>query len=143
MATRAARTARAPEAPAILERLFKLRENSTTVSTEVIGGFTTFFVMAYIIALNPIILNYVGIPNLQDAKLGLTPTAPDGDYYECGEGTRFVISKMGSKPGGHTQMAFAVDDIAATLRRVRGVRLPDAQDGRRRLRCGRSEGSVV
>lgn len=51
-------------------------------------------------------------------KLGLTPTAPDGDYYECGEGTRFVISKMGSKPGGHTQMAFAVDDIAATLREL-------------------------
>src|SRR6266568_2590141 len=70
MATRAAHTARAPEAPAILERLFKLRANATTVSTEVIGGVTTFFVMAYIIALNPIILNYVGIPNLQDAKLG-------------------------------------------------------------------------
>jgi len=49
-------------------------------------------------------------------KLGLTPTEPDGDFYECGEGTRFVISKMGSKPGGHTQMVFAVDDIARTLR---------------------------
>ncbi len=70
MAARAAPTARAPEAPAILERLFKLRENSTTVTTEVIGGLTTFVVMAYIIALNPIILNYVGIPSLQDAKLG-------------------------------------------------------------------------
>ena len=52
-------------------------------------------------------------------KLGLTPTAPDGDYYECGEGTRFVISKMGSKPGGHTQMAFAVEDIDGTLRELR------------------------
>ena len=70
MAARAARTARRPEAPAILEQWFKLRENSTTVSTEVIGGITTFFVMAYIIALNPIILNYVGIPGLQDQKLG-------------------------------------------------------------------------
>src|SRR5439155_5844187 len=70
MAARAARTARTPEAPAILERLFKLRENSTTVSTEVIGGITTFFVMAYIIALNPIILNYVGIPDLQGKNLG-------------------------------------------------------------------------
>src|SRR5207237_3804246 len=54
----------------ILERVFKLRENATTVSTEVIGGITTFFVMAYIIALNPIILNYVGVQGLQDAKLG-------------------------------------------------------------------------
>ena len=52
-------------------------------------------------------------------KLGLTPTEPDGDYFECGEGTRFVISKMGSKPGGHTQMAFAVSDIAGTLRDLR------------------------
>jgi catechol 2,3-dioxygenase-like lactoylglutathione lyase family enzyme len=52
-------------------------------------------------------------------KLGLTPTEPDGDFYECGEGTRFVISKMGSKPGGHTQMAFAVEDIAGTLHELR------------------------
>ena len=56
--------------PGLLERLFKLRANGTTVSTEVIGGVTTFFVMAYIIALNPIILNFVGIKDLQDAKLG-------------------------------------------------------------------------
>lgn len=52
-------------------------------------------------------------------KLGLTPTEPEGDFYECGEGTRFVISKMGSKPGGHTQMVFAVDDIARTLGELR------------------------
>jgi AGZA family xanthine/uracil permease-like MFS transporter len=70
MAARAARTVRAPVAPAILERWFKLRENATTVSTEVVGGITTFFVMAYIIALNPIILNYVGIPDLEGKGLG-------------------------------------------------------------------------
>ncbi len=58
------------ESPGMLERLFKLRENSTTVGTEVIGGITTFFVMAYIIALNPIILNFVGIKDLQDKGLG-------------------------------------------------------------------------
>src|SRR5712691_11824477 len=70
MAARAARRANTPEAMAILERFFKLRENSTTVSTEVIGGITTFFVMAYIIALNPIILNYVGNTALQGKSLG-------------------------------------------------------------------------
>src|SRR5256712_4877424 len=70
MAARAARRANTPEAMAILERFFKLRENSTTVSTEVIGGITTFFVMAYIIALNPIILNYVGNTALQGKNLG-------------------------------------------------------------------------
>ncbi len=56
--------------PGILERVFKLRANGTTVGTEVIGGVTTFFVMAYIIALNPIILNFVGIKELQDKNLG-------------------------------------------------------------------------
>src|SRR5712691_6752531 len=66
----AARTTARMEAPGMLESWFKLRENATTLGTEVIGGITTFFVMAYIIALNPIILNYVGIADLQDAKLG-------------------------------------------------------------------------
>ena len=66
----AARTVGRQQTPAMLERWFKLRENATTLSTEVIGGVTTFFVMAYIIALNPIILNYVGIPDLQGKNLG-------------------------------------------------------------------------
>ncbi len=66
----AARTVSRRQAPDMLERFFKLRENATTVSTEIIGGITTFFVMAYIIALNPIILNYVGIPDLQSKNLG-------------------------------------------------------------------------
>jgi catechol 2,3-dioxygenase-like lactoylglutathione lyase family enzyme len=51
-------------------------------------------------------------------KLGLRPTEPDGDFYECGGGTRFVISLMGAKPGGHTQMGFMVDDIAATVKEL-------------------------
>jgi adenine/guanine/hypoxanthine permease len=67
MATRAVSR---PQTPEFLERFFKLRANATTVSTEVIGGITTFFVMAYIIALNPIILNYVGVPDLQGKNLG-------------------------------------------------------------------------
>src|SRR5947209_17459790 len=67
----AARTmSRRQETPELLERLFKLRANATTVSTAVIGGITTFFVMAYIIALNPIILNYVGNADLQGKNLG-------------------------------------------------------------------------
>src|SRR3989441_13077849 len=58
------------QASGTLERLFKIRENATTISTEVIGGVTTFFVMAYIIALNPIILNYVGNADLQGKGIG-------------------------------------------------------------------------
>lgn len=42
---------------AMLERLFKLRENGTNVRTELIGGATTFMTMAYIIIVNPQILS--------------------------------------------------------------------------------------
>ena len=39
-----------------MEKIFKLRENGTKVSTEIVAGLTTFFAMAYIIAVNPSIL---------------------------------------------------------------------------------------
>lgn len=44
-----------------MEKFFKLKENGTTVGTEVIAGLTTFFAMAYIIAINPFILNQAGM----------------------------------------------------------------------------------
>ena len=37
----------------MLEKLFKLKENNTTVKTEVLAGITTFMTMAYILAVNP------------------------------------------------------------------------------------------
>lgn len=40
----------------MLEKLFKLKDNKTTVRTEIIAGLTTFMTMAYIIALNPNLL---------------------------------------------------------------------------------------
>ena len=40
----------------MLEKLFKLKENKTSVRTEIIAGLTTFMTMAYIIALNPNLL---------------------------------------------------------------------------------------
>lgn len=39
-----------------MEKLFKLKENGTTVKTEIVAGLTTFMTMAYIIALNPNLL---------------------------------------------------------------------------------------
>jgi AGZA family xanthine/uracil permease-like MFS transporter len=45
----------------MLERVFKLRENNTTVRTEVMAGFTTFMTMAYILAVNPGILSAAGM----------------------------------------------------------------------------------
>ena len=49
----------------MLEKIFKLRANNTTVKTEIIAGFTTFMTMAYILAVNPSIL----------ADAGMDPTA--------------------------------------------------------------------
>ena len=45
----------------MLERFFKLKENNTTVRTEVIAGITTFMTMAYILAVNPSILSASGM----------------------------------------------------------------------------------
>lgn len=45
-----------------MERFFKLKENGTKVSTEIIAGFTTFFTMVYIIFVNPNILSKTGMP---------------------------------------------------------------------------------
>ena len=46
----------------MLERLFKLRENSTNVRTEVVAGIATFLTMAYIIFVNPEILALAKMP---------------------------------------------------------------------------------
>jgi AGZA family xanthine/uracil permease-like MFS transporter len=45
----------------MLERLFKLSENRTTVRTEIIAGLTTFLTMSYIIFVNPDILSSTGM----------------------------------------------------------------------------------
>lgn len=39
-----------------MDKLFKLKENNTSVRTEVVAGITTFMTMAYILAVNPSIL---------------------------------------------------------------------------------------
>ena len=44
-----------------MEKFFKLKANGTTFSKEVIAGLTTFFTMAYIIAVNPSILSQAGM----------------------------------------------------------------------------------
>ena len=44
----------------MLEKRFKLKENNTSVKTEIIAGLTTFMTMAYIIALNPNLLTGYG-----------------------------------------------------------------------------------
>ena len=43
-----------------MEKVFKLKQNGTTVRTELVAGLTTFMTMAYIIALNPNLLTGFG-----------------------------------------------------------------------------------
>lgn len=46
---------------AFLNRSFQLKENETTIRTEVIAGLTTFTAMAYILVVNPAILSETGM----------------------------------------------------------------------------------
>jgi AGZA family xanthine/uracil permease-like MFS transporter len=51
-----------PGKPSFLDRWFLLSERGTTVRTEILSGATTFAAMAYIIVVNPAILEAAGIP---------------------------------------------------------------------------------
>ncbi|MBT4485293.1 MAG: NCS2 family permease, partial [Candidatus Latescibacteria bacterium] len=45
----------------MLERIFKLKENGTTVKIEILAGSTTFLSMAYIIFVQPAVLSIAGM----------------------------------------------------------------------------------
>ena len=44
-----------------MDKFFKITEHGSTVKTEIIAGFTTFFAMAYIIFVNPNYLSQTGM----------------------------------------------------------------------------------
>lgn len=46
----------------MIERLFRLSENRTTVRQELLAGLTTFMTMAYVVVVNPRILSEAGMP---------------------------------------------------------------------------------
>ncbi len=50
-----------------MEKLFKLKQNGTTVRTEILAGITTFLAMAYILAVNPMYLG--NIPGASPAAI--------------------------------------------------------------------------
>ena len=54
-----------------MEKFFKLKERGTDVRTEIVAGTTTFVTMAYILAVNPLILSAAGM----DAGAVFTATA--------------------------------------------------------------------
>src|SRR2546421_2272363 len=54
-------------------------------------------------------------------KLGLEPVEerPGGLRYVCGSGEFVLFTTTGAPSGDHTQMAWTVDDIEATLKELR------------------------
>lgn len=55
----------------MLDKFFKIKENNTTIRTEIVAGITTFMTMAYILAVNPSILSATGM----DSNALFTATA--------------------------------------------------------------------
>lgn len=53
-----------------MDKFFKISERGSSISTEIIGGLTTFLAMSYIIAVNPAMMAAAGIP----FNAGLTAT---------------------------------------------------------------------
>ena len=45
----------------MIEKLFKLKENKTNVSTELVAGVITFLAMSYILIVNPNIMGETGM----------------------------------------------------------------------------------
>jgi adenine/guanine/hypoxanthine permease len=64
-------TVSAPSSTGFLERFFHLSEHGTDLRREIIGGLTTFAAMAYVLAINPMILSKTGM----DAPALVTATA--------------------------------------------------------------------
>jgi len=58
----------------MLESFFGIKKSGSSVGKEVLAGFTTFMVMAYIIFVNPAILSFAGIKDLQGLGPGFAPT---------------------------------------------------------------------
>jgi AGZA family xanthine/uracil permease-like MFS transporter len=61
------------EASGGLDGFFKISERGSNVRTEVIAGITTWLTMAYILFLNPQILGFAAVPDLQPLGLPFGP----------------------------------------------------------------------
>lgn len=98
----------------MLDRFFRLRENGTTVTTELLAGLTTFLTMAYIIFLQPMVLtgSYFGTPNGMDygAVMAATCVAAAVATAVMGLYARYPIAQA---PGMGENFIFALSVIPA------------------------------
>ncbi len=105
-----------------MEKLFKLKENGTTVRTEVLAGLTTFMTMAYIIALNPNLLtNFdVGSPLWNGVFLATCLASALGTFCMA-----FLANKpFVMAPGMGLNSFFAV--VVANIAVINGVEYQNA-----------------
>src|ERR1700712_1569272 len=73
-----------------VDKFFKITERGSTVGSEVRGGVVTFFTMAYIVVLNPLIL---GFAQDADGKF-LGDASPPGNLAMIAAGTALVAGVM-------------------------------------------------
>ena len=88
----------------VIESFFRLKENNTTLRTEIIAGVTTYLTMAYIIFVNPEILSSAGMDGdavfvatclasaLATASMGLIANYPIALVPGMGVNTFFAFS---------------------------------------------------
>ena len=67
---------RTPVPTSGIDRFFKITERGSSVEREIRGGVVTFFTMAYIVVLNPLILGFVKDANGQFLGGGAAPNLP-------------------------------------------------------------------
>ncbi len=91
----------------MVDKLFKLKDNGTTVKTEIIAGITTFMTMAYILFLNPNILGVTGM----DKNAVFFATAISAGFVTIAMGL-FVNFPMALAPGMGLNALFATVALA-------------------------------
>ena len=98
-----AATTRTPVPTSGLDRFFKITERGSSVEREVRGGVVTFFTMAYIVVLNPLILGFVKDANGQFLGGGAAPNLP-----AIAAGTALVAGVMTILMGGFANFPLAL-----------------------------------
>ena len=108
-----------------MEKLFKLKQNGTTVKTEIIAGISTFMTMAYIIALNPNLLaNFaVGTPLWNGVFLATILSAAAGTLIMA----LYANKPFALAPGMGLNSYFA--SVVATIAATAGIAYEQAFGG--------------
>jgi len=107
--------------------MFRLKENNTSVKTELVAGITTFFTMVYIVVVNPSILSTTGISFEQVFMATIIATVigtlwmalfanyPIAIAPGMGLNAYFAFSVVGSNNGITYEVAFSAVFIAGII----------------------------